>query len=158
MRRSLTVSVAVALAVVATWLAGAAPAGAADSPVGTWVKKADAGKPAMTLTIDSWGRGKAKLTYDIKIKDTSMVLTIVSALDGSEAPVLMNGKPSGETMAIKLIDKLHSSTVVKMDGKPFGTSKGTFAPDYSTLTVENDFASAVAGNTPGKSTETWTRK
>jgi hypothetical protein len=153
MRRSLTVSVAIA--VVTAWLA---PADAADSPVGTWVKKSEAGKPAMTLTIDSWGRGKAKLTYDIKIKDTSMVLTIVSALDGNDAPVLINGKPSGETMAIKVIDARHSSTVLKMNGKLFGTSKGAFSADFNTLTVESDYASAVAGNTPGKSTETWTRK
>ena len=86
------------------------------------------------------------------------MLTIVSALDGTESPVLMNGKPSGETMAIKVLDKLHSSTVVKMDGKAFGTSKGTFAPDFSTLTVENDFSGAAAGGAAGKSTEHWIRK
>jgi hypothetical protein len=147
-----------AIAFVTACLAGGAPAGAADSPVGTWVKKSEAGKPAMTLTIDGWGRGKAKLTYDIKIKDTSMVLTIVSALDGNDAPVLINGKPSGQTMAIKMIDARHASTVLKINGQPFGTSKGAFSADYNTLTVENDFASAVAGNAAGKSTETWTRK
>jgi hypothetical protein len=154
MRRSLTVSVAIVF--VTAWLAGAATVGAADSPIGTWVKKSEAGKPAMTLTIDSWGRGKAKLTYHIK--EAKMELTIVSALDGTDAPLLINGKPSGETMAIKVIDARHSSTVLKMNGKPFGTSKGTFSADFNTLTVENDFASAVAGNPAGKSTETWTRK
>jgi len=137
-------------------LAGAPPAQAADSPVGTYLKKAEAGKPAMSMTIEQWAPGKAKLTYHIK--DPPIVLTIVSALDGSESPVLMNGKPSGETMAIKVLDKLHSSTVVKMDGKAFGTSKGTFAPDFSTLTVENDFFGAAAGGAAGKSTERWIRK
>jgi hypothetical protein len=45
-----------------------------------------------------------------------------------------------------------------MDGKAFGTSKGTFAPDFSSLTVENDFYGAAAGRAAGKSTEHWIRK
>jgi hypothetical protein len=150
MTRLATMRILLAM-VFATLLAGAPPAEAADSPIGTYLKKAEAGKPAMSMTIEQWAPGKAKLTY--RIQDPPIVLTIVSALDGSESPVLMNGKPSGETMAIKLVDKLHSSTVVKMDGKPFGTSTGTFAPDFSTLTVENDFS-----GTAGKSTERWIRK
>jgi hypothetical protein len=155
MTRLATMQILLAM-VVAALLAGAPPAEAADSPIGTYLKKAEAGKPAMSMTIEQWAPGKAKLTY--RIQDPPIVLTIVSALDGSESPVLMNGKPSGETMAIKLVDKLHSSTVVKMDGKPFGTSKGTFAPDFSTLTVENDFSGAAAGGAAGKSTERWIRK
>ena len=155
MKRVVTIGSVGVLAIVAL-LAGAPAAGAADSPIGTYLKKAEAGKPAMTMTIEQWAPGKAKLTYHIK--DPPIVLTIVSALDGSEAPVLMNGKPSGETMAIKMVDSLHSSTIVKMDGKPFGTSKGTFAPDYSTLTVENDFSGPAAGGAAGKSTERWIRK
>jgi hypothetical protein len=75
-----------------------------------------------------------------------MIMSVVSALDGKEAPVLLNGKDSGETMAITLVDKLHSQTVVTMKGKPFGTSKGAFSPDFNTLTVENDFAPRVGGN------------
>ena len=85
-------------------------------------------------------------------------MSVVSALDGKDAPVLLNGKDSGETMAISLVDKLHSLTVVTMKGKPFGTSKGTFSADFNTLTVENDFSASVGGNPPGKTTEVWTRK
>jgi hypothetical protein len=141
---------------VASLLAGAPPAVAASSPIGTWVKKAEPGKPAVTMTIDSWGPTMVKVTYNIK--DPPIVLTVVSALNGADAPVLLNGKPSGETMAIKLIDPLHSNTIVKMNGKPFGTSKGTFSADFNTLTVENDFSAGVGGNPAGKSTEVWTRK
>jgi hypothetical protein len=137
-------------------LAGAPPAVAADSPVGTWVKKEEQGKPKMILTIETWGPGKAKLTWSIPGINT--VLTIVSALNGSFAPLLANGQPSGETMGIKLIDKLHSSTVVKMNGKQFGTSKATFSPDFKTMTVENEFSESVGGNQAGKSTEVWVRK
>ena len=108
-----------------------------------------------SMTIEKWG-DSAKLIYHIK--DPPIVLTIASALDGSESPVLMNGKPSGETMAIKIVDKLHSVTIVKMDGKAFGTSKGTFSSDFNTLTVENDFTGPAAGGAAGKTTEHWVRK
>jgi hypothetical protein len=147
-------TVRVLLVAFASLFAIASPAFADDSPVGTWVKKAEAGKPRITLTIEEWGSGKAKLTYHLK--DSTVVMSIVSKLDGNDAPVLVNGKPSGETMAIKLIDKRHSSTVVKMNGKLFGTSKGSFSEDFKTLTVEDDFAESAGGK--GKSTEIWIRK
>jgi len=148
-------SVRVLLGAVAALLAIASPAVADNSPVGTWVKKDEASSPKMTLTIEQWG-DQAKLTW--QLKQAALVLSIVSKLDGNDAPLLANGKPSGETMAIKLIDKRHSSTIVKMNGKPFGTSKGAFSEDFKTLTVENDFAASVGGNQAGKSTEVWIRK
>ena len=153
MRRSLTVLMVM---VAALLLRGASPAAAADSPIGTWVKKAEAGKPAMTLQIEQWSPGKAKLTWHVA--QANMVLTIVSTLDGSFAPLLLNGRPSGETMSIKLIDRRHATGVVKMNGKPFGTSKSTFSEDFKTMTVENDFSESMGGNQAGKSTEVWTRK
>ena len=139
-------------------VASAPPAAAADSPVGNWVKKSAAGKPEMTMTIEAWGNSKAKLTYHVNVNGTQMVLTVAAALDGSDAPLLLNGKPSGETMAIKMQDKHHSMAVLKMNGKKFGTSKGTFSDDFKTFNVENEFSESVAGNTAGKSTETWTRQ
>jgi hypothetical protein len=153
MRKSLTISVV--LVVFASLLVTASPQ-AADSPVGTWLMKAVAGKPETTLTIEAWGKGGGKLTW--RFKGTDLVMTVASAMDGADAPVLFGGKPSGETMAIKLVDKLHSVAVVKMNGKPFGTSKATFSPDFKTMTVVNDFTATVGGNTAGKSTETWVRK
>jgi hypothetical protein len=144
------------LLALASLPAGATRVEAADSPVGTWVKKTEAGKSEMTLTVEAWGPGKGKLTWRFKKMD--LVITVVSALDGSDAPMLVNGKPSGGTMAIKLIDKHHSVTVVKMDGKAFGTSKGTYSEDFTTLTVDNDYAAAGGGNAAGKSTEIWIRK
>jgi hypothetical protein len=157
MRRSRTFLKVMAALSLPMMLVGASPASAADSPVGTWVRKDEAGKRAMTLTIEEWGPGKAKLTWRLA-EPAKMVLTIVSTLDGSSAPLLIDGKPSGETMSIKLIDKRHSATTVKMNGKPFGTSKSTFSEDFKTLTVENDFSQSVGGNTAGKSTEVWIRK
>jgi hypothetical protein len=154
MRRSLTVLVVTVASLLS--LVAASPAAAADSPIGTWVKKGEAGKPAMTLTIEEWGPGKCKLSWHIP--DAKLVLTLVAALDGSFAPLLMNGKPSGQTMSVKLIDKLHAAGTVKVNGKLFGTSKSTFSADFKTMTVENDFSESIGGNKAGKSTEIWTRK
>jgi hypothetical protein len=154
MRRSLTVLVVMVASLLS--LIGASPAAAADSPVGTWVKKGEAGKPAMTLTIDEWSPSKCKLTW--RITELKMVLTLVATPDGSFAPLLVNGKPSGETMSIKFIDKRHAAGTVKMNGKAFGTSKSTLSEDFKTMTVENDFSESVGGNKAGKSTEIWTRQ
>ena len=154
MRRSLTVVMMVFASLVLSM--GSSPAVAADSPIGTWAKKGEAGKPGITLTIEEWGPGKAKLTW--RMSASKMVMTLTSALDGSEAPLLIDGKPSGETMAVKLVDKHHAITTAKMQGKPFGTSKATYSADFKTLTIENDFAGSVGGNPAGKSTETWIRQ
>ena len=147
------------LVVLASLLSFVRPAVAADSPVGgTYVKKAKDGEPVMTMAVEAWGPGKIKLTWHIKIKGSDMTMAVVSKVDGTDADVLVGGKPTGETMAIKLVDKFHSMTVVKMNGQPFGTSKGSFSNDYKTLTVENDFSGPVGGNAAGKTTEVWVRK
>lgn len=145
------------LVVFASLVASTARVEADDSPVGTWIKKAEGYKPEMTMIIEAWSAGKGKLTYRVKGMG-SIAVTIVSAMDGSEAPVLVSGKATGETQAIKLVDKYHSVTVVKMDGKPYGTMKGTFSKDFRTLTVENDFSAATGSSASGKSKEVWVRK
>jgi hypothetical protein len=101
----------------------------AQIPVGTWVRQPTKSMPG-----------------------------VESRFDGSDAPVLMNGKPSGETMGIKLVDDHHASTVLKMNGTIFGTADGTLSPDGKTLTVIDDYNSAAGGQPVGKHTELWTRK
>ena len=76
-------------------------------------------------------------------------------MDGTEAPALVGGKPSGETMAIKRVDDHHYSAVVKMGGKPFGTSNGTVSADGKTMTVESVFQ---GGGNVETIIETWVRK
>ena len=73
MTRSLTVVMVMFVSLV--WLMGASPAAAADSPIGTWVKKSETGKPAMTLTMEEWSPGKAKLTWRVAM--SKVVLTLV---------------------------------------------------------------------------------
>jgi hypothetical protein len=71
---------------------------------------------------------------------------------------MLGGKTSGETMAIKRVDDLHLTAVLKMNGKTFGTAKGTISADGKTLTVEDNFISAEGGQPVGKQTEVWIRK
>jgi len=126
--------------------------------VGTWVRKAAPSKSAITMTVEACCHGGRRLTYHFAINGTETILLIESPFDGSEAPVLVGGKPSGETMAITRVDDHHLATVVKLNGKPFGTSNATLSPDGKMLTVLNDYSSSVGGNPAGKVTEIWVRQ
>ena len=76
-------------------------------------------------------------------------------MDGTDAPALVGGQPSGETMAVKCVDDHRYSAVVKMGGKPFGTSNGTVSADGKTMTVETI---SQGGGRVEKIIETWVRK
>jgi hypothetical protein len=112
----------------------------------------------MTMTVEACCNGGRRLIYHVDINGTETILEVASPFDGSEAEVLIGGKPSGETMEITRIDDHHLATIMKLNGKPFGTSKATLSADGKVLTVLNDFASSVGGQTVGKSTETWVLK
>ncbi len=49
--------------------------------------------------------------------------TVLTQLDGKEVPLLVNGKLSGQTMAIKKIDSRYTVTDVKFQGKEMAISK-----------------------------------
>ncbi|HEY8257611.1 MAG TPA: hypothetical protein VIG08_08125 [Gemmatimonadales bacterium] len=150
------------LAVVVAFVVslGAVPSLHGQIGVGTWVKDSTGASPGMTMKVEvCCGPKGRRLTYLIPMKDMApMTLTVDSPFDGSEAPVLIGGKPSGETMAITWLDSHHVAGVVKMNGKPFGTSKSTLSPDGKTITVENDFSESVGSQTVGKSTEIWVKQ
>ena len=59
-------------------------------------------------------------------------------------------------MAIKRVDAHHANTVVKMKGKPFGTSSATLSADGKTITIES--VSQTTGGPPEKVIETWVKK
>ena len=131
----------------------------AQMEIGTWVRKAAPGQPGMTMEVSTCcGPAGRRLVYHIVMGNREQTLTVESPFDGTEVPVLVDGKPIGETMAIKRLDPHHASTVVKMNGKPFGTSQATLSPNGSTLTVENDFGAPMGAQTAGKSTEVWLKK
>jgi hypothetical protein len=112
------------------------------------------------MTVEPWGKDGLKLIYRLANQPGSPVMmTVESPMDGTDTPVVINGKPSGETMGIKRTDAHHSVTVLKMNGRQFGTSHATLSADFKTLTIENEVTVAQAPGMPlGKTTETWVRK
>jgi hypothetical protein len=85
--------------------------------VGTWVRKVPDSMPAMTMKVEACCNGGRRLSYHFDINGTETVLTLESPFDGSEADVLIAGKPSGETMAITRVDDHHMSNILKLNGK-----------------------------------------
>ena len=129
----------------------------AQADIGTWVREVGAATPgAITMTIEACCGGGRRITYHLA--DLKQVMSLESRFDGSVAQVMLDGKPSGETMAIKRLDDHHLYTVLTMGGKPFGTSKATVSADGKTLTVVNDFTVAAGGQQVGNNTEVWVRK
>lgn len=144
-------------AVALLWALGRATSLHAQADIGTWVRQSGAATPGViTMTVEACCSGGRRITF--RMEGTEMVMTVESPFDGSDAPVLVDGKPSGETMAVKRLDDRHTTTVMKLNGKAFGTSKATLAADGSTITVENDVTSTDGGQQVGKTTETWVRK
>ena len=149
----------VARAVAMLGALGRAPSLHAQIEIGTWVRQVGADTPGViTMTVEACCNGGRRLVYHVVIDKTETLLTVESRVDGSEAPVLMNRKPSGETMAIKRVDDHHTSAVLKMNGTLFATAKATLSADGRTLTVINDYSSSVGGQPVGKYTEVWVRK
>jgi hypothetical protein len=113
----------------------------------------------MMLVIEPAGSG-VKLTYRMLGPNGAPIgqgaMTIVSGLDGKDAPMTVDGKDTGQTMAIRRIDAMHTATVMKFQGKVVGTSKSEISPDGKTLTVENDMSAANPG--AGKQMEYWDKK
>jgi hypothetical protein len=131
----------------------------AQLEIGTWVRQAPTSTPgAMTLTVEACCAGGRRLTYHVPVNGQEILLVVETKLDGADAPVLVAGRPSGETMAIKRTDANHASSVLKMNGQVFATSTATLSPDGKTLTVVNDVTSAIGGQPVGKATDVWSRK
>jgi len=136
---------------------GAATTLHAQLEIGTWRREATETGPAMSLDIQACCSGGRRLTYHLQINGAETTLTVETQLDGNDAPVLMGGQQSGETMAIKRIDAFHATAVVKMNGQVIGTSTSTLSADGKTLTVHNTFAEGVPQR-PDAATEVWVKQ
>jgi hypothetical protein len=139
------------------WLGGAGATSAAeDSPVGTWVRQAEAGEPPMTMTIAAWGIPNTRLIYTAS--QDGPVATVADRLVGNDSPVLVAGLPTRATVSITLDDQWHATALSKMSLQPVGISKWAFSRDFKTLTIEHDFIQPAGGIPRGRSVETWTRQ
>lgn len=131
----------------------------AQTSIGTWVRRGggNPGAPTVTMTIEACCGGGRRVTYRSHGPAGDQVMTIDSPMDGTPAPILVHGKPSGETMAIRRIDARHSETVVAMNGKPYGTSRATLSANNDTLTVEN-LTELAGSHGQGMKVEVWVRQ
>jgi hypothetical protein len=119
-------------------LFAAIPLFASDSLFfGTWVERLPAGskRPQLTMTVSDAGGGKRLITYTTAGQPQKM--TVLTRGEGEDAPVLLDGKPTGQTMAIRVVDERHRATVLKMNGKQTGTSRAELSAEGKVLTVEN---------------------
>jgi len=131
----------------------------AQLEVGTWVRTPTKATPdSMTMKIEVCCGGGRRLTYSLAAGNQTILMLLETKLDGNEAAVMVDGKPSGETMAIKRVDAHHAHTIIRMNGKEFATSDATLSPDGKTLSVINDCASTAGCMPVGKSTETWVKQ
>ena len=123
---------------------------------GTWVVREPPQGGRITMTVEEVGTGW-KLTYKVVSPDApgSLVSTLLTPLDGKDVPVLVEGKPSGQTMGIKKIDSRHTVGVVKFQGKEMGISKGELSPNGKVLKVETDYADS---NPIRKEIQYWDRQ
>jgi hypothetical protein len=111
----------------------------AESPwKGTWVERKPAEQGRQTMTVEESGSGW-KLTYKATSPKIAVMLvyTVVTQLDGKDAPVMAGDKPTGQSMAIKRVDSHHTFTVLKFQGKETGISKSELSPDGKVLKVQN---------------------
>jgi hypothetical protein len=124
--------------------------------VGTWLRT-DAGGKGITMTVERCCNGGLRLTYHIPSagNQPAATMTVDSPMDGTEAPALIGGKPSGEMMAVKRIDDRHYTGVVKMAGQLMGTYNATISADGKMITNEGV---VQMGGTSQKVTETWVRQ
>jgi len=140
-------------ALFAALLALVQPLAAADTWIGTWVQR----NQPITMIIEPYGAGGQKITYRVKTDAKETVMVVESALDGTDAPVKIDDKPSSQTSAWKRLDDRHLSAVGKVNGQPFEITKGEVSADGKTLTVQKEYPSATQGN-PVTITEIWDRK
>lgn len=128
----------------------------AQFSVGTWVQTAP--MKGLTKNVDQCCNGGRRLTFHITLGGKTQTVTVESRFDGSDAPQVLDGKATGETMALKRVDERRTTTVFKRNGKVFRTATTTESADRMTMTVENEFLDTGDGRMTGKMTETYVRK
>lgn len=142
--------------IIVVCLFSAASGAWAQIPAGNWVKRS---APPMMMTIEPAGSG-IKITYrmlDPKGAPINQsIMTVVSGLDGKDAPTLVDGKDSGQTIAIRRIDATHTASVLKLQGKEYMKSQSELSPDGRSLKIEND--ASASNPSAQKQIEYWDRK
>ena len=122
----------------------------------TWVRTDGAGK-GIVLNIEACCNGGRRLVYHLPSMGAqpASTMSIDSPMNGTEAPTMVAGKPSGQTMAIKRVDDHHVTAILKVSGQPVASYSATVSPDDKSMTVDGLVGT---GSQTQKVTETWVRK
>jgi hypothetical protein len=122
----------------------------------TWLRTDPKGQ-GIILSVEACCNGGLRFIWHIPSMggQPASTMTVDSPMNGTEAPVLIGGKRTGQTMVITRVDDHHYSAIVKMNGQPFGTSHGSVAADNQTMTVDSVYG---IGSQAQKTIETWVRK
>ena len=123
---------------------------------GTWVQR----DGVLVLTVEEAGAAR-KLTYRTRGPDGKFMkgeLTHVTTGDGKDAPMLIDGKPTGQSMAIRKVDANHTATVLKLNGKDCGTSKSEVSADGKVMKTETEYSNPTCGAVGKKQVTFWDRK
>ena len=136
-------------------LATLAPILHADQiPGGNWVRRPTKDGGSATMLVEPAGTGQ-KLTFKFAIANGGTATMVVTTqFDGKDATVFVDGKPSGETMAISKVDDHHTTNVLKMNGNPFVTQKSELSADGKVIKTESI---SMVGGAPN-SIEYWEKK
>jgi hypothetical protein len=124
--------------------------------LGTWVQR----DGVLVLTVEAAGADR-KLTYRTRGPDGKFVkgeLTMVTKGDGKDAPMLVDGKPMGQSMAIRRVDANKTHTVLKLNGKDCGTSTSEVSADGKVMKSETEYSNPACGAVGKKIVTTWDRK
>jgi hypothetical protein len=108
--------------------------------------------PDRILIIEAAANGNRKLTFKGRLADGTelVLLTIETARDGRDAPLLVDETPVGQSWAVQRIDDRHATAVIKTNGVPHGSWKASITPDGGTLQVQFDITVAVQNPMTGK--------
>ena len=133
----------------------------AQFPTGTWVQRGDTTR--FSMTVDRAGSGY-RLTYTLidrkgKVLNPNM-LTMVTQLDGKDAVVYdAHGKPTAQTIAVTRIDAHHTHSVMKVNGRVYGTSDAELSGDAKLIKIVNDMSAMGNGVAQaGKKIDYWDKK
>ena len=125
-------------------------------PLGTWVQR----NGVLVLTVEQAGAAR-KLTYKTRGPDGKFMqgeLTLVTMGDGKDSPMLVDGKPTGQALAIRKVDANHTHTVIKLNGKDCGTSRAEISADGKVMKSEDEYTNPACGMVGKKTVNYWDKK
>ena len=122
-------------------------------PTGNWVRRPTKDGISSTMLVENAGAGQ-KLTYKVTVPNGTSTMILTTQYDGKDAQLYVDGKPSGETMAIRKVDDHHVTNVIKINGNSVSNQKSEVSADGKVIKTET--MSTVAGQPAG--VEYWDKK